>query len=471
MEYRVERDSLGEVKVPKDKYWGAQTQRALHNFKIGEERMPIEIIRAFGILKKAAAIANCKLGVIDEKTKDIICKVADEIIQGKLDEHFPLPVWQTGSGTMTNMNVNEVISNRANELLGSKLGSKYPIHPNDHVNKSQSSNDTMPTAMSIAATLKIVNNLIPAVRSLKDAFAQKAEEFKNIIKVGRTHLQDATPLTLGQEFSGYVSQLEHGIKAIENTLPHLKELAIGGTAVGTGLNSPEGFDVLVVKEVSQMTNIDFVPASNKFEAMAAHDAISETSGALKTLANSLHKIANDIRILASGPRCGIGEIKIPANEPGSSIMPGKVNPTQCEALTQICCQVIGNDVAINMAASGLGLELNMYKPVLIYNLLQSIKLLSDGCNSFSKNLVMGIEPNLDKIKEYVENDLMLVTPLARAIGYDRASEIAHLADREGLTLREAAIKLGYVSPEEFDRIVNPSKMIGPYKVKGGQNNG
>ncbi|MCD6362804.1 MAG: class II fumarate hydratase [Synergistetes bacterium] len=467
MEYRIERDSLGEVKVPKDKYWGAQTQRALQNFKIGEEKMPIEVIRAFGIVKKAAAIANYKLGVIDEKTKNIICKVADEIIRGELDDHFPLPVWQTGSGTMTNMNVNEVISNRANELLGGERGSKYPIHPNDHVNKSQSSNDTMPTAMSIAATLMIVNELIPALRSLKDTFAQKAEEFKDIIKVGRTHLQDATPLTLGQEFSGYVSQLEHGIRAIENALPHLKELALGGTAVGTGLNSPEGFDTLAVEEISKMTNIDFIPAPNKFEAIAAHDAIAEVSGALKTVANSLHKIANDIRILASGPRCGIGEIRIPANEPGSSIMPGKVNPTQCEALTQVCCQVVGNDVTINMAASGLGLELNVYKPVLIYNLLQSIRLLTDACNSFNRNLVRGIEPNLNKIKEYLENDLMLVTPLARAIGYDKASEIAHLADREGLTLKEAAVKLGYVSPEEFDRIVDPSKMIGPYKVKGG----
>ncbi|MCD6420585.1 MAG: class II fumarate hydratase, partial [Synergistetes bacterium] len=343
MEYRIERDTLGEVKIPADRYWGAQTQRAVANFRIGWEKMPIEVIRAFAVVKKAAAIANNKLHVLEDEVKDVICRVADEIINGKLDEHFPLSVWQTGSGTMTNMNVNEVISNRANEILGYPLGGKEPVHPNDHVNKSQSSNDVMPAAMSIAATIMIVKELLPALKRLRDAFAVKSKVFGDIIKVGRTHLQDAVPISLGQEFSGYASQLEHGVRAIENALPHLKELAIGGTAVGTGLNAPEGFDRMVVEEISRIVGIEFVVAPNKFESIAAHDAISEMSGALKTVANALNKIANDIRILSSGPRCGIGELQIPANEPGSSIMPGKVNPTQCEALTQICCQVIGND--------------------------------------------------------------------------------------------------------------------------------
>ncbi len=462
MKYRIELDTLGKVKVPQDKYWGAQTQRASSNFKIGAELMPIEVIYAFGVLKKAAAIANSKMGVLNPKIKDAICQAADEIIDGKLDDQFPLPVWQTGSGTMTNMNVNEVIGNRASELLGGKRGDRSPVHPNDHVNKSQSSNDTMPTAMSIASTIMIMNHLLPNITALRDAFEKKSEQFSSIIKVGRTHLQDATPLTLGQEFSGYVSQIDHSIEAIKNSLPHLKELALGGTAVGTGLNSPAGFDTLVAGEIKDLTGIDFVTAPNKFAALSSHDEICETSGSLKVLAAALNKIANDIRILASGPRCGIGEIRIPANEPGSSIMPGKINPTQCEAMTQICCQVMGNDVAINMADSGLGLELNMFKPVLIYNLLQSVKLLSDMCESFRIHLVEGIEANTKRIADLLENDLMLVTPLARAIGYDKASEISRLADTHGLTLREAALKLGFVSEDEFRTIVDPAKMINPY---------
>ncbi len=464
MKYRIEKDTLGEVKVSQDKYWGAQTQRALGNFKIGTEQMPTEVIYAFGILKKAAAIANFKIGVLDNKIKDAICEAADEIIDGKLDDQFPLPVWQTGSGTMTNMNVNEVIGNRASELLGGKRGSRSPVHPNDHVNKSQSSNDTMPTAMSIASTTIIVKCLLPKVKALGDAFNEKSEQFKGIIKVGRTHLQDATPLTLGQEFSGYVSQIDHAVSAITNSLPHLKELALGGTAVGTGLNSPMGFDKLAASEITDITGIDFVTAPNKFDALSNHNEICEASGSLKVLASALNKIANDIRILASGPRCGIGEIKIPANEPGSSIMPGKINPTQCEAMTQICCQVMGNDVAINMADSGLGLELNMFKPVLIYNLLQSIRLLGDICESFRLHLVEGIEANTKRIADLLENDLMLVTPLARAIGYDKASEISRLADTNGLTLREAALKLGFVSEDEFTSIVDPAQMINPYNM-------
>ncbi len=462
MKYRIELDTLGEVKVPRDKYWGAQTQRASSNFKIGAELMPIEVIYAFGVLKKAAAITNSKIGVLDPKIKDAICQAADEIIDGKLDDQFPLPVWQTGSGTMTNMNVNEVIGNRASELLGGKRGDRSPVHPNDHVNKSQSSNDTMPTAMSIASTIMIMKHLLPNITALRDAFEKKSEQFVSIIKVGRTHLQDATPLTLGQEFSGYVSQIDHSIEAIKNSLPHLKELALGGTAVGTGLNSPAGFDTLVAGEIKNLTGIDFVTAPNKFAALSSHDEICETSGSLKVLAAALNKIANDIRILASGPRCGIGEIRIPANEPGSSIMPGKINPTQCEAMTQICCQVMGNDVAINMADSGLGLELNMFKPVLIYNLLQSVKLLSDMCESFRIHLVEGIEANTKRIADLLENDLMLVTPLARAIGYDKASEISRLADTHELTLKEAALKLGFVSEDEFRTIVDPAKMINPY---------
>ncbi len=462
MKYRIELDTLGEVKVPQDKYWGAQTQRASSNFKIGAELMPIEVIYAFGVLKKAAAIVNSKMGVLDPKIKDAICQAADEIIDGKLDDQFPLPVWQTGSGTMTNMNVNEVIGNRASELLGGKRGDRSPVHPNDHVNKSQSSNDTMPTAMSIASTIMIMKHLLPNITALRDAFEKKSEQFGSIIKVGRTHLQDATPLTLGQEFSGYVSQIDHSIEAIKNSLPHLKELALGGTAVGTGLNSPAGFDTLVAGEIKNLTGIDFVTAPNKFAALSSHDEICEASGSLKVLAAALNKIANDIRILASGPRCGIGEIRIPANEPGSSIMPGKINPTQCEAMTQICCQVMGNDVAINMADSGLGLELNMFKPVLIYNLLQSVKLLSDMCESFRIHLVEGIEANTKRIADLLENDLMLVTPLARAIGYDKASEISRLADTHELTLKEAALKLGFVSEDEFRTIVDPAKMINPY---------
>ncbi len=461
MEYRIEKDSLGEVKVPEDAYYGAQTRRSFENFKIGSEKIPGEVIRAFGIIKKAAALVNNELGLLENKKKDLIVQVCDELIAGKLDDQFPLVVWQTGSGTQTNMNVNEVISNRAIEIAGGELGSKTPIHPNDHVNMSQSSNDTFPTAMSIAAVQLIEDQLLPALEGLKDSLREKSEEFMEVVKTGRTHLMDATPITLGQEFSGYVSQLEHGIKVIYDILPHLKELALGGTAVGTGLNTHQEYAERVADEISGLTEIDFVTAPNKYESLAAHDDIVKASGALKTVAASLMKIANDIRWLSSGPRCGIGEIKIPTNEPGSSIMPGKVNPTQGEAVVQVCIQVMGNDTAINIAGASGNFELNVCKPVMITNLLQSICILADVCNSFNKKCVVGIEPNQERIEQNLKNSLMLVTALNPVIGYDKAAEIAKKAHQEKKTLKEAAVELGYLSGEEFDEAVSPKEMTEP----------
>ncbi|MEW6380830.1 MAG: class II fumarate hydratase [bacterium] len=460
MPNRREKDTMGEVEVPEDRYYGAQTQRSLDNFKIGQERFPREFIRALGILKKAAARVNARLGVLDQRIAGAIEQAADEVIAGNLDEHFPLRVWQTGSGTQTNMNANEVIANRSIEILGGVPGSKSPVHPNDHVNKSQSSNDAFPTAMHIAACEQITHRLLPALMNLKQALQEKSAEFSGIVKIGRTHLQDAVPLTLGQEFSGYVSQLEHGIRAIRHTLPHLSELALGGTAVGTGLNAPPGYAGEVAREISHLTGLPFVSAENKFEALAANDAVVESSGALKTVACSLMKIANDIRWLASGPRCGLGEISLPENEPGSSIMPGKVNPTQCEAMTMVACQVIGNDVTINLAGASGNFELNVYKPVMIYNLLQSIRLLADASTSFTQKCVAGIRPNHDRIKAHVENSLMLVTALNTTIGYDRAAMIAKKAYQENITLKKAALKLGFLTEEEFDRLMQSARMTG-----------
>jgi fumarate hydratase class II len=461
MEYRIETDSLGEVKVPRDRYYGAQTARSLMNFKIGSERFPREVIWAFGILKKAAALVNEDLGLLPAEKADLIVRAADEVIEGKLDDHFPLVVWQTGSGTQTNMNVNEVIANRAIEISGGELGSKKPIHPNDDVNKAQSSNDTFPTAMHIAAVDRIHQRLIPMVTRLRDTLAQKSEEFKDIIKIGRTHLMDAVPLTLGQEFSGYVTQLSHGLQRIDAVLPHLYELALGGTAVGTGLNTHPEFADRAAAKIAELTGYPFVSAENKFEALAAHDAVVMASGALKTLAASLMKIANDIRWLASGPRCGISEIILPANEPGSSIMPGKVNPTQSEAMTMVAAQVIGNDTTINVAGASGNFELNVFKPVLIYNLLQSIRLLADACESFNDRCAVGIQPNRENIQKHLSNSLMLVTALNPYVGYDNAAKIAKKAYEENLTLREAAIALGILTGEEFDKIVRPEKMVGP----------
>ncbi len=463
MEYRIETDTMGEVKVPVNKYYGAQTARSLMNFKIGGETFPREIIRALGILKKAAALTNNELGMLPQEKTDLIVQAADEVIEGKLDEHFPLVVWQTGSGTQTNMNSNEVIANRAIELAGGELGSKKPIHPNDDVNKAQSSNDTFPTAMHIAAVEQIVNHLIPRVTKLRDALAKKAEEFKDIIKIGRTHLMDAVPLTLGQEFSGYVQQLTYGLDRINGCLPRLKELALGGTAVGTGLNTHEKFAELSAKKISEITGLDFKSAPNKFEALAAHDAIVEASGVMKTLAASLMKIANDVRWLGSGPRCGIGEINLPANEPGSSIMPGKVNPTQSEAMTMVCAQVMGNDVAVNFGGASGNFELNVFKPVMIYNLLQSIRLLGDACESFTDNCVVGIEANKVNIDKNLKNSLMLVTALNPHIGYDNAAKVAKKAFNDNSTLKEAAVALGLLTEEEFDEKVRPENMIGPKK--------
>ncbi len=461
MEYRIETDSMGEVKVPADKYYGAQTARSLMNFHIGEEHFPRELIRALGILKKAAALTNKELGVLPAEKADLIVQAADEVIEGKLDEHFPLFVWQTGSGTQTNMNANEVIANRAIEIAGGEIGSKKPIHPNDDVNKAQSSNDTFPTAMHIAAVEEIHRRLIPMVTKLRDALAEKAEEFKDIIKIGRTHLMDAVPLTLGQEFSGYVQQLDNGLERINACLPRLSQLALGGTAVGTGLNTTKGFAELVAKKISEITGKEFTSAPNKFEALAAHDAIVEASGVMKTIAASLMKIANDIRWLGSGPRCGIGEIILPANEPGSSIMPGKVNPTQAEAMTMVCVQVMGNDATINFAGASGNFELNVFKPVMIYNLLQSIRLLSDACESFTDKMVVGIKPNKEKIDYYLQNSLMLVTALNPYIGYDNAAKVAKKAYAENKTLKEAAVELGLLTAEQFDEYVRPEKMIGP----------
>lgn len=460
-DYRIETDSFGELKVPSDKYWGAQTQRSLGNFKIGGEKMPAPLVRALGILKKAAAKTNMDLGVLDKKVGDAMCKAADEVISLELVEHFPLVVWQTGSGTQTNMNSNEVISNRAIEILGGEKGSKEPVHPNDHVNMGQSSNDTFPTAMHIAAVEQIHHEFIPALEHLHKALKAKAEKFKNIIKIGRTHLQDATPLTLGQEFSGYVTQVEYGIERIKNTLPRLYQLAQGGTAVGTGINSKKGFDVKFAKEVANITGLPFVTAPNKFEALAAHDAIIEASGALNVFAASLMKIANDIRLLGSGPRCGLGEISLPENEPGSSIMPGKVNPTQCEAVTMLCTQVMGNHMTITVAGSNGHFELNVFKPVMIYNLLQSIRLLADGCVSFTDNCVVGIEANVERIESLRDESLMLVTALNPHIGYDNATKIAKKAHKEGTTLKAAAIALDLLTDEQFNQWVKPENMIGP----------
>jgi fumarate hydratase class II len=461
MGVRIEKDSMGSIEVENDRYWGAQSQRSLQNFKIGDERMSREIIRALGILKKACALANVELGALDKNICDLITQAADEVIEGKLDEHFPLVVWQTGSGTQTNMNTNEVISNRAIEISGGKLGSKDPVHPNDHVNMSQSSNDTFPTAMHISAAESIYHQLIPALEHLREALDEKVEEFKDIVKIGRTHLQDATPLTLGQEFSGYARQVALGIERAKLSLKNLYKLALGGTAVGTGLNTPVGFDVLAAKKIAEITGLPFETAENKFEGLAAHDAIVEASGAARTIACSLMKIANDIRWLACGPRCGIGEISIPANEPGSSIMPGKVNPTQCEAITMVVARVLGNDVTVGFAGSQGNFELNVFKPVMIYSLLQSIRLMSDAVVSFTNNLVKGIEADRDRIDELLRKSLMLVTALSPHIGYDKAAQVAHEAHKHGTTLKESAVKLGYVTEEEFDKIVRPEEMVKP----------
>lgn len=461
MTYRTEKDTMGDMKVPAEAYYGAQTARSLKNFAIGIETMPIEVITAFGILKKAAAQVNCQLDLLSKEKYSLIAQAADEVIAGELNGQFPLSVWQTGSGTQSNMNVNEVIANRAIELAGGILGSKDPVHPNDDVNKSQSSNDTFPTAMHIAAALAVTEKLLPATEALLGGLQAKAREFAKIVKIGRTHLMDAVPLTLGQEFSGYAEQLERGQARIAACLPRLQELALGGTAVGTGLNTHPEFAVRVAKGIADMTGLPFVTAPNKFEALAAHDTIVETSGALKTLATSLFKIANDVRWLASGPRCGLGELNIPANEPGSSIMPGKVNPTQCEALTMISIQVMGNDAAIGFAGASGNFELNVYKPVMIYNLLQSIRLLTDGCHSFEKNCVAGITPNLPQIESHLNNSLMLVTALNPHIGYDKAAAIAKHAHTEGLTLKEAAHALNILTADEFDGLVVPEKMTRP----------
>lgn len=460
MSYRIEKDTMGEIQVPSDKYWGAQTQRSRQNFKIGGQRMPMEVIRAFAYLKKAAAITNAELGGFDPEKAKVIGQVCEEILEGKLDDHFPLVVWQTGSGTQSNMNVNEVISNRAIELMGGEMGTKDPVHPNDHVNKSQSSNDTFPTAMHISAYLYIVDECLPKLRKLRDTLHAKAQAFDDVVKIGRTHLMDATPLTVGQEFSGYAAQMTKSIENIEDTLKHLSELALGGTAVGTGLNTPKGYAETVAGHIAKLTGKPFRSADNKFEALSAHDAMVETSGALKRTAVSMMAIGNNIRLLASGPRCGIGEITIPANEPGSSIMPGKVNPTQAEAMTMACAQVIGNDAAVTVAGSHGHFQLNVFKPVMIYNVLMSARLLGDSAESFNDNLAVGIEPNRERIKQQLNNSLMLVTALNTHIGYDNAAKIAKTAHAEGTTLKEAAIKLGLMTAAEFDEKVVPEDMIG-----------
>jgi fumarate hydratase, class II len=463
MEYRIEKDTMGEVKVPSDVYYGAQTQRSIDNFKIAQDinRMPIEIIRAFAYLKKAAAITNQEAGILSADKAELIGKVSDEILTGKLDAYFPLVVWQTGSGTQSNMNVNEVIAYRGHVINGGSLVDKEKIlHPNDDVNKSQSSNDTFPTAMHIAAYKILVETTIPGIEKLRDTLASKSRQFMEVVKIGRTHFMDATPLTLGQEFSGYVSQLDHGLKAIKNTLSHLSELALGGTAVGTGINTPDGYSENVARHIASITGLPFITAPNKFEALAAHDAIVEAHGALKTIAVSLMKIANDIRMLSSGPRSGIGEIFIPDNEPGSSIMPGKVNPTQCEALSMIVAQVLGNDVAINIGGATGHFELNVFKPVMIYNFLHSARLIGDGCVSFNDKCASGIEPIESNIKKHVDNSLMLVTALNPKIGYYKAAEIAQKAHKEGTTLKAMAIKLGYLTEKEFDEWVIPARMVG-----------
>ena len=460
MKYRIEKDTMGEVKVPSEKYWGAQTERSRNNFKIGSEAsMPLEIIYGFAYLKKAAAFTNCELGALSSEKRDLIAKACDEILQGKHNDQFPLVIWQTGSGTQSNMNANEVIANRAHVINGGELeDTEKVIHPNDDVNKSQSSNDTFPTGMHIAAYKMIIETTIPGVEQLRNTLVAKSKEFMNVVKIGRTHLMDATPLTLGQEFSGYVSQLNHGLKALNNTLSHLSELALGGTAVGTGINTPDGYSEIVAKYIADFTELPFITADNKFEALAAHDAIVESHGALKQLAVSLNKIANDIRLLASGPRSGIGEITIPANEPGSSIMPGKVNPTQAEALTMVCAQVIGNDVAISVGGMQGQYELNVFKPLMAVNFLQSARLIGDSCVSFDENCAVGIEPNYENLKKNLDNSLMLVTALNTKIGYEKAAKIAKTAHQNGTTLKEESINLGYLTAEEFDAWVKPEDM-------------
>lgn len=462
MEYRIEKDTMGEVQVPADKYWGAQTERSRNNFKIGPAAsMPLEIVYGFAYLKKAAAHANCQLGVLAEEKRDLISQVCEEILDGQHDDQFPLVIWQTGSGTQSNMNVNEVVSNRAHVLSGGQLGEgASSIHPNDDVNKSQSSNDTFPTGMHIAIYKRVIETTIPGVETLRNTLKAKSEAFNKVVKIGRTHLMDATPLTLGQEFSGYVSQLDHGLRALKNTLAHLSELALGGTAVGTGINTPEGYAELVAEKIAKFTGLPFISAENKFEALAAHDALVETHGALKQLAVSLNKIANDIRMLASGPRSGIGEIIIPANEPGSSIMPGKVNPTQAEAMTMVCAQVIGNDMAIAVGGAQGHYELNVFKPVMAANVLQSARLIGDACVSFNDHCAAGIEPNYKSIEAHVNNSLMLVTALNTKIGYEKAAKIAKTAHENGTTLKEEAVNLGYLTADEFDEWVRPEDMIG-----------
>lgn len=461
MDYRIEKDTLGEMQVPVDRYYGCQTARSLQNFNIGQDRMPLEVIHALGIVKKAAARVNKQQGAFSAEIADAIIVAADEVAIGKLDGHFPLSVWQTGSGTQTNMNVNEVIANRAIEMLGGVMGTKTPVHPNDHVNMGQSSNDVFPTAMSIASVLEIEARLLPVLEIMQTALNEKAAAFKGIIKIGRTHLMDATPLTLGQEFSGYAQQVENGVERIRQTLPKLKQLAIGGTAVGTGLNTTPGFSKAMAETISGMTGYTFTPAPNKFEALAAHDALVMTHGALKTVAASFMKIANDIRWLAGGPRCGIGELQLPENEPGSSIMPGKVNPTQCEALTMIAAQVMGNDVTVNIAGASGNFELNVFKPVIIYNVLQSIRLLGDGAVNFTEKCLKGIQASEKRIREHLENSLMLVTALNSEIGYDNAAKIARYAHLNDTTLREAAVALNLLTADDFDRIVRPEAMLGP----------
>jgi fumarate hydratase class II len=464
MEYRIEKDTMGDVKVPADKYWGAQTERSRNNFKIGPEAsMPLEIVKGFAYLKKAAAHTNNQLGVLSDDKKELISKVCDEILEGKHNDQFPLVIWQTGSGTQSNMNVNEVVANRAQEIGGKKIGEERLIHPNDDVNKSQSSNDTFPTGMHIACYKMVLENTIPGIEQLRDTLAKKSKDFEKVVKIGRTHLMDATPLTLGQEFSGYVSQLNHGLKALKNTLEHLSEIALGGTAVGTGINTPEGYAELVAEKIAEFTGLPFKTAENKFEALAAHDAIVESHGALKQIAVSLNKIGNDIRMLASGPRSGIGEIIIPANEPGSSIMPGKVNPTQCEALTMVCAQVMGNDVAITVGGTQGQYELNVFKPVMAANFLQSARLIGDACVSFDENCAVGIEPNKARIQEHLDNSLMLVTALNTKIGYEKAAKIAKTAHENGTRLKDEAVNLGYLTAEEFDEWVRPEEMTGSLK--------
>lgn len=465
MSYRIEKDTMGEVKVPADKYWGAQTERSRNNFKIGDSAsMPLQLIYGFAYLKKAAAHANSELGILSEEKRDLISQVCDEILEGKHDDQFPLVVWQTGSGTQSNMNTNEVIANRAHVIAGGSLTDEIKkIHPNDDVNKSQSSNDTFPTGMHIASYKMVVETTIPGVQQLRDTLKAKSEKFMDVVKIGRTHLMDATPLTLGQEFSGYVSQLDHALIALNNTLAHLSELALGGTAVGTGINTPSGYSDLVAKKIAGFTNLPFITAPNKFESLAAHDAIVETHGALKQLAVSLNKIGNDIRLLSSGPRCGIGEIIIPSNEPGSSIMPGKVNPTQCEAITMVCAQVMGNDVAISVGGMQGHYELNVFKPMMAFNLLQSSRLLGDACVSFEENCVRGIEPNYSNLKKNLDNSLMLVTALNTKIGYEKAATIAKTAHKNGTTLKEESVNLGYLTAQEFDQWVKPEDMCGSLK--------